>query len=183
MERPNRRLTCRSVFSDTCRRSLILNLHLLLTPMDYGPQQFELTVRDSFAANNPADESDDAAVEVVTPVTICWNLHRTALEKDQGVVFSAPRWLGSGKGPIQVFEEKLGGNMAKTGSASWEQTTEVLQKVEMHGNGKKYRLLVTPQVRLLRTFVPATGGSPRTEEVAKAAATARGTWVDLPETA
>jgi hypothetical protein len=149
--------------------------------MEYGPQQFELTVRDSFAANNPADESDDTTVEVVTPVTICWNLGRTALEKDKTVEFSAPRWLGSGKGPIRIFEERIGSNIVQTGTASWEQTTELLQKIEMHGNGKKYRLLVTPQVRLLRTIVPATGGSPRTQEVAKAASTARGAWVDLPE--
>lgn len=150
-------------------------------PNEYGPQQFELPLSDSFPANNPADTSDDLTVAVKLPVTLFWNLERTELEEKKDVQFSAPRWLESGQGPHAVFEEKLGGRLEKIGTLQWQVTTDVLRKVETHAGGKKYRHVIMPVARLIRTFTPANGGSPRIEEARMYSSTARGNWLSFPQ--
>jgi hypothetical protein len=149
-------------------------------PTGFGPQQFELPLSDSYPANNPADESDDLRVEVIVPVTLFWNLERTQLDEKKDVQFGAPRWLGVGSGPLPVFQQKLAGTVEKVGTVQWTVITEVLRRVETNSAGKKYRHLITPLVRLIRTFTPSNGGSPSIEEVRQNSSTVRGDWISLP---
>lgn len=148
---------------------------------DLGPHQFDLIVSDTYPANNPADSSDDLKVNVEVPVTIHWNLGRTALEpkKNPDVEFEEARWSLAGPGPHSVYEEKLGGPVAKTGVLKWKLATSVLRRVEKSPDGKKYRLVIAPVVRLVSQFSPANGGSDRIEERAKNSAVSRGAWVAL----
>ena len=150
-------------------------------PTDLGAQQFELPLSDSYPANNPADPSDDLAVNVSVPVTLFWNLDRTELDQKKDVAFSDPRWLGSGQGPHPIFEEKIGGTVQKVGTVEWKIITEVLRRVETNTPGKKYRHTITPVARLIRTFVPVNGGSPRIEEARQYSSTVRGNWIALPQ--
>lgn len=149
-------------------------------PTQYGPQQFELSLGDTYPANNPADPNDDISVSVVVPVTLHWNLERTALDKEKDVQFSTPRWSGAGAGPHVVFEEKMGGRVEKVGTVEWKLASDVLRRVETNTPGKKYRLMITPVVRLMRTFTPSNGGSPRFEEVRINSSTVRGGWIPMP---
>ena len=148
---------------------------------DLGPQQFDLSVSDSYPANNPADSDDDLKVNVEVPVTIHWNLARTALEpkKNPDVEFEEARWSLAGPGPHQAYEEKPGGTVAKTGVLKWKLATSVLRRVEKSPDGKKYRLVFAPVVRLVSQFSPANGGSDQIEERAKNSAVSRGAWVAL----
>ncbi len=145
----------------------------------YGPQQFELQLIDSFPAYNPADPSDDIGVTVAIPVTLHWNLDRTELDKEKDVQFSPARWTGVGSGPHVVYEEKLAGRIEKVGTVEWKVITEVLRRVETNTPGKKYRHVITPLVRLMRTFTPSNGGSPKVEEARTAASTVRGGWLAI----
>ncbi len=148
---------------------------------DLGPHQFDIPVSDSYPANNPADPSDDLKVSVEVPVTIHWNLGRTALEpkKNPDVEFEEARWTLAGPGPHNVYEEKLGGSVVRTGVLKWKLATSVLRRVEKSPDGKKYRLVITPVVRLMSEFSPANGGSNIITERYKNSATSRGAWVPL----
>lgn len=150
-------------------------------PTQHGPQQFELPLVDTYPAYNPADTSDDISVSVAVPVTLYWNLKRTELDKDKDVQFSSPRWTQAGAGPHVVFEKTLAGRVEKVGTVEWKLTTEVLRRVETNTPGKKYRHAITPLVRLMRTFIPSNGGSPKVEEARIASSTVRGGWIPMPE--
>ena len=93
--------------------------------------------------------------------------------------FEEARWSLAGPGPHPVYEEKLGGTVAKTGVLKWKLATSVLRRVEKNPDGKKYRLVIAPVVRLVSQFSPANGGSDRIEERYKNSAVSRGAWVAL----
>ena len=144
------------------------------TPL--GPQQFELVIQDSFPARNPADDATDIAVTATVPVTLFWNLDRTALDEKKDVQFGTPRWTGAGPGPHAVFEAGVTNAARRTGTLEWRLVTEVLRTIETNANGAKVRPVVTPLLRLLRAHTPANGGTPQIEEVATASSTAKGAW-------
>lgn len=152
-------------------------------PQEYGIQQFELCVDDSFATHNPNNGSCDVSVNVTIPVTLYWDLKRTKLDERKDVGFASPRWLGAGKGPHPVWDSRLGGKDVKVGTVEWDVITEVLRKTETNPAGSAYRTLVTPYVRLLRTYTPASGGSPTIEEVRTQGSTVQSAWIELTEKA
>jgi len=63
-----------------------------------GPHQVNISLFDKYPANNPADPSDDLVVRVEAPVTIFWNLDRTALDPDKDPDVDFVRPAGNLKG-------------------------------------------------------------------------------------
>lgn len=146
----------------------------------FGPQQFDLSVFETYQTKDPAAPIVGTDIEGTVGVTINWNLNRTELTK-QGVVFSAPLWLGPGNGPLSVYGDVLGGGLCPTGTVAWSVMTHTLKVVELDTPNKQFRWAITPVIQLIRTFTSKTGGPPDTEVADTASDTVRGGWMPQPQ--
>lgn len=139
-----------------------------------APQEFELQVFDKFNthdANAPIVGTD---IVGTLPITLHWNAGRTDLTK-KGVEFGDATWQSPGCGPLQVYEETIGGNQL-VGDVSWSLKTRVLKKKEMDSAPRRYRWLITPVVELWRKQVRPGAKSGTTQLVYTASNSVLSAW-------
>ena len=151
--------------------------------MPNGPSTHWRQATDKVTTNNPADRRNTVMVTYKALVTLDWDYHRRKLSRS-GIKFTAGSWLGAGSGPVDVFENIIGGKQRKTGRFKWKVTTGFLQKTETDRKARKYRNLYTPFIRMVRTFEPVGGGTPVVTELPQCGSgllTERGSWQEVPE--
>jgi hypothetical protein len=144
-----------------------------------GPQQFDLPVYETYNTKDPA--APITGIEIVgnVTVTINWNLAGTDLT-DKDVVFSDPVWTAPGNGPLNVYDEAVGGGLKPIGTVAWSAQTHALKNVETDTPNKKVRWAVTPVVQLIRTVKSSTGDPDDIQVVYTASDTVRGAWMPQP---
>lgn len=145
---------------------------------DLGPLQFDLEVSDTFQTRAPNEPLVGTVIRVKAQVSVNWNLARTEIGAADGVTFSALRWLDAGRGPLPVHEIGFNGTK-KTGTISYEAVTGFFRVIQEDTAGNRYRWLVTPYIKLVRTFSPLEG-APTIAEAQHAQGTAEGAWQPLP---
>ena len=145
-----------------------------------GPQQFDMTVYETYQTKDPAAPITGTEIQGTVSVTINWNLNRTELT-DQGIVFSDPVWLGAGNGPLAVYDDAIGGGLQQVGTVAWTVKTQAFKVVETDTPNNKYRWAITPEVQLVRTFTSKIGDPPDTQVTYTASDTVRGGWMQQPQ--
>jgi hypothetical protein len=145
-----------------------------------GPQQFDLPVYDTYQTYDPAAPIVGTQIVGTVGVTINWNLSGTDLTAD-GVQFSDPLWTGPGNGPLNVFDNAIGGGLKQIGTVSWSIVTHVLKVVETDTPNGNIRWAITPVVQLIRAFTSTIGAPSDTEVVNTNSDTVRGGWMPQPK--
>jgi hypothetical protein len=144
-----------------------------------GPQQFDLTVYETYQTKDPAAPLTGTQIQGTITVTVNWNLAGTQLT-DQGVTYSDTLWTGPGCGPFNVYDEALGGGLQVIGTVAWKTQTNTIKTVESDPTGNQVRWSVTPVITLVRTFKSSTGDPDDTEVTYTASDTVKGAWMPKP---
>jgi hypothetical protein len=147
--------------------------------MPHGPNSYSREVTDTYPINQTG--AANAKTKYKVQVTVNWDFHR---RKASGVKFASGMWLLAGKGPLDVFKTTVNGQKKKVGTIAWAVVTGHEHRVETNAAQKKFRNIYVPWVRLTRTFTPANGTPPSTEELPQQAsgiATDKGSWQPIPE--
>jgi hypothetical protein len=144
-----------------------------------GPQQFDLSVFETYQTKDPAAPITGTEIEGTVSVTINWNLAGTELT-DKDVQYSDASWSGAGNGPLTVYDDAMGGALVAIGTVAWTAQTHTLKKVETDTPNKQMRWAVTPVVQLIRNFKSKVGDPDDTEVTYTASDTVRGGWMPQP---
>jgi hypothetical protein len=135
------------------------------------PQQFELAVYETYQTKDPAAPLTGSEIQGSVAITVTWG----AGPAPPAVSFEAPAWTTVGAGPLQVFDEEIGG-AKPIGTVSWSVVTHSIVKVEPDTPAKQSRWAITPVVQLVRTFAASDGSLPVTEVTYTASDTVKGDW-------
>jgi hypothetical protein len=146
-----------------------------------GPQQFDLSVYETYQTKDPAAPITGTEIEGTVTVTINWNLAGTELT-DKDVQYSDILWTGAGNGPLTVYDDALGGGMKAIGTVEWHAKTHTIKVVETETPNKQVRWAITPVVELVRTFKSTVGDPDDTGVTYTASDTVRGAWMPQPTT-
>ena len=149
------------------------------TMAEFGPQQFELEVSDIYHANGPDEPLNGITIRAIVAVTVNWNFKRTELT-EKSVKFAAPIWVDAGAGPFTVFDDTLGGLKKPIGKVSYSVVTDFFHIVDADEGKGRFRWLITPYVKLFRTFTPSSGSAPNTEEACMTSDRLEGVWQQMP---
>jgi hypothetical protein len=144
-----------------------------------GPQQFDLSVFETYQTKDPAAPITGTEIEGTASVTINWNMAGTELT-DKDVEYSDVLWTGPGNGPLTVYDAAIGGGMKAIGTVEWNAKTHTIKVVEADTPNRQIRWAITPVVQLIRTFKSATGDPDDTEVTYTASDTVRGGWMPQP---
>jgi hypothetical protein len=144
-----------------------------------GPQQFDLSVFETYQTKDPAAPITGTEIEGAISVTINWNMNGTELT-DKDVEYSDSLWIGAGNGPLTVYDEAIGGGLKPIGTVEWKTDTHTLKKVETDTPNKQVRWAITPVIQLIRTFKSTIGDPDDTEVAYTASDTVRGGWMPQP---
>jgi hypothetical protein len=140
------------------------------------PQQFELTVYETYTTKDPKAPITGTEIQGNVGVTIDWG---SGGASPPALTFDPASWLGAGAGPLTVYGDALG-DPKPVGTVSWDVATHSIAKTETNTPEKKSRWTITPIVQLVRTFTPCEGPQPDAEVTYTASDTAKGAWYPDP---
>jgi hypothetical protein len=148
--------------------------------MPTGPLQFDMQVFDTYQTNDPAAPIDGAHIVATISITINWNVAGTELT-NAGVVFSAPVWIGPGGGPLNVYDNTMGGGLKLIGTVTWSVNADTLKRIDTDTANQRLRWMITPVLQLIRTFKPNDGSPPDIEVAYTNSDTSYGNWTPMPQ--
>ncbi|HEY1763757.1 MAG TPA: hypothetical protein VGF85_02460 [Opitutaceae bacterium] len=143
-----------------------------------GPKTFDLVVYDHYLTYDPQAPMDGVNVQGTVTVTIGWNPAGTDVV-DAGVGFSDPAWTDTGAGPINLFDEVIGGGIMPLGVATWSVNTSFQRTLEKDTPNNRCRWVITPAVDLIRTITSTIGKPTRVVTAYTATDIVKGGWTPL----
>jgi hypothetical protein len=141
-------------------------------------KSFDLVVYDHYQTYDPQAPIEGVSIQGTVTVTLSWNAAGTDLA-DPGVAFSDPVWNDPGAGPINLFDEVIGGGIMPLGVAIWSVQTSFQQTLEKDTPNNRCRWVITPAVDLIRTIISTIGKPTRAETIYTASDPVKGDWLPL----
>ena len=136
---------------------------------------FDLVVYDHYLTNDPQTSLDGVSIQGTVTVTLNWNATGSDLV-DPGVAFSDPVWDDPGAGPINLFDQVIGGGIMPLGVATWSVSSSFQKTLEKDTPNGRCRWSITPVVALVRTVTSTIGKPNRIDTVYTASGVVKGAW-------
>lgn len=139
---------------------------------------FDLVVYDHYLTHDPQTALDGVDIQGTVTVSLGWNAAGTDLA-DPGVTFSDPVWTDPGAGPINLFDQVVGGGIMPLGVATWSVNTSFQKILERDTPNSRCRWSITPIVDLVRTVTSTIGKPTRSETIYTASGVVKAAWAPL----